>query len=54
MSTHNIFSRKNKKTIYWISPFILFEHEMFSAVILSPLLIQKGYLSVSRMCTSTG
>ena len=36
--------------------FMVIDHEIFSMVILSRLLIQEGQLSVSgeRMCTSTG
>ena len=38
-----------------IGSFIEIDHEIFSTVILSHLLIQEGQLSVSgeRMCTST-
>ena len=37
----------------WQHSFVEIDHEMFSMVILSPLLIQEGQLSVSgaRMCT---
>ena len=37
----------------WQHSFVEIDHEMFSTVILSPLLIQEGQLSVSgeRMCT---
>ena len=40
----------------WQHSFVQIDHEIFSAVILSILLIQEGQLSVSckRMCTSTG
>ena len=39
----------------WQHSFVEIDHEIFSTVILSLLLIQEGQLSVSgeRMCTST-
>ena len=47
MSTHNMFSCNEYPNM------IMFDHEIFSTVILSLLLIQEGQLSVSgeRMCT---
>ena len=40
----------------WQHSFIVIDHEIFSKVILSIRLIQKGQLSVSgeKMCTRTG
>ena len=40
----------------WQHSYVEIDHEMFSTIILSLLLIQEGQLSVSgeRMCTSTG
>ena len=52
-----LFFRENKTWHFMWSPqqhsFVVIDHEIFSTVILSLLLIQEGQLSVSgeRMCT---